>query len=336
MSAWYEAILVAHERTLQTASDTSSMGLPLWDRTARQIRRERNGAVGVERLTLSKKLYKHLKKIKVERGLNEMAKGGNIFKLFTGRQKPVSTVVDATGLILSKDDIIKKLETHLGKKVLAVPSSSWVCPLTTPSIDTPLQSYLPRGFAFSRLRETIGKGVGLDGMVPDVLKVVPDSWLEQLPMLLDGDYTSHLLPASSYMQQRMLPLPKVQKPKVTIEQFGGIVVSGITRSMTTSMLLASLAQYLTHVSAFSFAYVANRGAQGLQLALSQSTLLMRKWFGEVALAKFDVRAAFDSVPWQKLLQVLVKWGVPESLAYMTLHAQMSGFTLHWDGNKSSC
>eukprot|EP00971_Amphidinium_carterae_P236208 4687805-Amphidinium_carterae.1 len=48
ISAWCEAILVARERTLQIVSVTSSMGLLLWDTTARQIRREPNGAEEVE------------------------------------------------------------------------------------------------------------------------------------------------------------------------------------------------------------------------------------------------------------------------------------------------
>eukprot|EP00971_Amphidinium_carterae_P151243 2998556-Amphidinium_carterae.1 len=116
MSAWYEAVQLAHQRTCQTAPSPTSIALPLWDRTAGQLREARSRAVGVDRMVLSKKLYKHLRQLKAERRLGEMTKGGNIFKMFTGRPKLVSTVVDATGTALAKDEIMKALENHLGIK----------------------------------------------------------------------------------------------------------------------------------------------------------------------------------------------------------------------------
>eukprot|EP00971_Amphidinium_carterae_P331688 6465419-Amphidinium_carterae.4 len=137
--------------------------------------RSRSRAVGIERLTFSKKLYKNLEKLEVERRLDEIAKDGNLLKLFTGRPKLVSTVVDATGLILSKAD--QAIGDSFGEKAICV--------------------------------ELLAKG-------SDVLKVVPDSWLEQLPILLDRDYTGHQLPASNYVQQKMLPL---QNPRSSYKRW---------------------------------------------------------------------------------------------------------------------
>eukprot|EP00971_Amphidinium_carterae_P152743 3027406-Amphidinium_carterae.1 len=61
------------------------------------------------------------------------------------------------------------------------------------------------------------------------------------------------------------------------------------------VLLHSLGQYLTHICTFYFAYVPDRGAQTLQLLLSQATTLMRKWCGEVTVLKTDIASAFAVV-----------------------------------------
>eukprot|EP00971_Amphidinium_carterae_P069566 1376787-Amphidinium_carterae.1 len=102
--------------------------------------------------------------------------------------------------------------------------------------------------------------------------------------------------------------------------FRGIVISALGRSMVAAAIL----QALGHLE-ISFAHVAVKGAQGLQLTMSQMTALMKKWYGECAIGEVDIQAAFDGFKWQHLLHTLLKRGVPEGLAYMTIHSQMSGY-----------
>eukprot|EP00971_Amphidinium_carterae_P065847 1304840-Amphidinium_carterae.3 len=76
------------------------------------------------------------------------------------------------------------------------------------------------------------------------------------------------------------------------------------------------------------------GAQGLQLALSQATTLMRKWYGEGTVLKTDIASAFDVVSWERIFGALRKKGVPEDMAHLVIHTQMLGYVLQWHGEQS--
>eukprot|EP00971_Amphidinium_carterae_P336760 6473299-Amphidinium_carterae.1 len=62
---------------------------------------------------------------------------------------------------------------------------------------------------------------------------------------------------------------------------------------------------------------------------------MRKWYGQCAIGKVDIQAAFDAVPWGRLLHSLLKRRVPESLAFLVIQSQMFGFRLVWGSTQSA-
>eukprot|EP00971_Amphidinium_carterae_P338392 6475694-Amphidinium_carterae.1 len=61
---------------------------------------------------------------------------------------------------------------------------------------------------------------------------------------------------------------------------------------------------------------------------------MRKWYGEVAVLKTDITSAFDVVPWDRIFGALRRRGVPEAMAHLVIHTQMSGFVMQWHGEQS--
>eukprot|EP00971_Amphidinium_carterae_P330724 6463897-Amphidinium_carterae.1 len=63
---------------------------------------------------------------------------------------------------------------------------------------------------------------------------------------------------------------------------------------------------------------------------------MTTWYGECALVKLDVTAAFDTVPWDKIYEALVANEVPPALATALLHLQQSGFVSEWEGVQGEC
>eukprot|EP00971_Amphidinium_carterae_P323786 6434867-Amphidinium_carterae.1 len=226
-------------------------------------------------------------------------------------------------------------ETHLGSKVNAIPVHQWHSPfpIVTPSAVDGMFSGVA-SLEPKTMRAKLGRGMGIDGIDPRIAHVLPDTWLSCLPGLIENSYAQNHVVATDLTLQRLRPIPKMRKRRLTVKDFRGIAVSGFPRMMMTMVLLHSLGQYLTHVCPFSFAYVPNRGAQGLQLVLSQATTLMRKWYGEVTVLKTDIASAFDVVPWERIFGALCKKGVPEDMAHLVIHTQMSGYVLQWHGEQS--
>eukprot|EP00971_Amphidinium_carterae_P104772 2074797-Amphidinium_carterae.1 len=95
-------------------------------------------------------------------------------------------------------------------------------------------------------------------------------------------------------------------------------------------MLAAIAQYITRDSPISFAYAANRNAESLQLSFAQATKLMQKRYGHVAIAKTDISAAFDTVPWGSLHSALCKQNIPSNLATALVQLKIAGFQLEWE------
>eukprot|EP00971_Amphidinium_carterae_P188334 3738454-Amphidinium_carterae.1 len=135
--------------------------------------------------------------------------------------------------------------------------------------------------------------------------------------------------------QKLRPIPKKPKSKLGVSDFRGISISNVTRALCSSALLYALETYLTVHCPLSFAYASNKSADALQMCLSHATRIMSKWYGEVAVVKLDVRAAFDAVPWSELYKALLANGVPSALASAILQLQQSGFVLEWAGERSA-
>eukprot|EP00971_Amphidinium_carterae_P331151 6464548-Amphidinium_carterae.1 len=99
-------------------------------------------------------------------------------------------------------------------------------------------------------------------------------------------------------------------------------------------MLEALAGYVVAHSPLAYAYAENKSAESLQLTLSQATRTMAKWYGEVSIGKIDVKAAFDTTPWEAIYNALLSKGVPPQLASALLQLQQSGFVLVWEGTRS--
>eukprot|EP00971_Amphidinium_carterae_P313620 6233337-Amphidinium_carterae.1 len=295
-----------------------------WDDIAKGLRDARQKVHGWERRQLSKQLYLHLKTVKAKAKLKEcMDKRAGLFNAF-GRGATRRTIpISEEGSLLKPHEAILEFERQLGAKVLAMKEIS--CNENNFSFHVDASADLFADIqcpTVRHYRSHIGKGKGLDEISPLTVKYIPEEWLVCLPKCFQTSFTQGAVAAANWNSQRMIPLPKQKRAKLTAQNYRGIAISNVTRGLSTVLLLQAIHHHFTDDSPISFAYTSNRNAESLQLCLAQATRVMTKWYGEVCVAKTDISSAFDTVPWSKLLTALTK-KLPEQLAVALLQTQLA-------------
>eukprot|EP00971_Amphidinium_carterae_P326367 6457099-Amphidinium_carterae.1 len=247
LRSWRDALVEVSEEVSNRVVSVGSVAWKAWDTYARELRLKRNRAKGNERVRLSKMLYGYLRQRKVDQQL-KLCKGRSLFALSKGRAIFQSVLVDANGgSALSPNEALGVFEKHLGSKVNAIPVSRWKSPfpIVNPSAVDGMFSGVA-GMEPKTMRAKIGKGRGIDGIDPNIARVLPDEWLLCLPELIVQSYAQNDIVGTDLTLQRMRPIPKSRKRRLTVQEFRGVAVSGFPRMMMTMVLLHSLGQYLTH------------------------------------------------------------------------------------------
>eukprot|EP00971_Amphidinium_carterae_P161286 3198127-Amphidinium_carterae.1 len=329
LQEWHDHISRAAENV---ASNTPTPHRkPLVDSTAHRIRELRNNSHGVLRRELSKTLYAHLKRSRTMRLVADITSRSTslLFPRFRRvRAQRKVTILDTNGVVIDDRDVLCRMEEQLAGKINAVPVQCWPSRSGIGRIDAKTLPW-PSPSSF---RSITGKSIGLTGPSTRVVKALPDKWLQGLPVCMCNDAAIGSLADASYNVQKLIPLPKINKAKVAINQFRGIAVSGFTRSLYTFGILQLLKSWLPVAAPFSFAFTSNRSANALQLALSTCVTQMLNWEGSACVAKLDIAAAFDSVPWHLIATALNSHGFPIPLIDLVLQSQKAGFVLHYNGD----
>eukprot|EP00971_Amphidinium_carterae_P054551 1074765-Amphidinium_carterae.1 len=336
MQEWQQAVLQATAVATAALPRGKSNRKNGWDEKALELWSKRHDTVGVDRIALSKQLYAHLKKKKAMQKLQECADNKRgLFGVFSKPPSKKVLLVDDDNKRLPQEEAIHTLENTLGAKIAATKDRDWVHNI-----------FIHEGWDFKNLftnstlpsvkeyRARIGRGSGLDHMHPMIIKHLPDNWLTCIPNCLQTSLLVGDVATASWNSQRMKPLPKLNKARLTAKSFRGIAISNVVRGLSTIVFLKALADYITSSSPLSFAYAKNRNAESLQLCLGHATKLMGKYYGQCCLAKSDISAAFDTVDWERLKTALCKRGLPENMAVALVQSQMSGYCLYWEGVES--
>eukprot|EP00971_Amphidinium_carterae_P003481 68555-Amphidinium_carterae.1 len=136
-----------------------------------------------------------------------------------------------------------------------------------------------------------------------------------------ADAARGTLADANYKVQKMIPLPKLGVANVSYNQFRGIAVSSVTRTLYTIAILHLLRRFLPVAQPFTFAYAPNRSANTLQVALGTSVQHMLHWEGNACVAKLDISAAFDSVLLQLIATALHHHGLLVPFIDLVLQSQ---------------
>eukprot|EP00971_Amphidinium_carterae_P127179 2520238-Amphidinium_carterae.1 len=77
------------------------------------------------------------------------------------------------------------------------------------------------------MKSRIGKGIGIDGIKPEILKHLPDTWCQIIPKCFSNSCLRDDIIGTRWSLQRMRPIPKQNKGKLQCKYYRGIVVSGV-------------------------------------------------------------------------------------------------------------
>eukprot|EP00971_Amphidinium_carterae_P137625 2727636-Amphidinium_carterae.1 len=99
--------------------------------------------------------------------------------------------------------------------------------------------------------------MGIDKMRPHVIKRLPEDWLTSIPTCFANSFQENDIAGADWNSQKLVPIPKLNKAKLTVKYFRGIAVSNVARSLCTTAMLVAIAQDITRDSPISFAYAAN-------------------------------------------------------------------------------
>eukprot|EP00971_Amphidinium_carterae_P121506 2406339-Amphidinium_carterae.1 len=94
------------------------------DADAQTLRSRRNNARGLERITLSKQLYAHLKRMRMQRMLEGLSKNNfsAIFPKYNQyKAKRKTVLVNEQGRALTPTEGLQQLQKKLGQKIQAIP-----------------------------------------------------------------------------------------------------------------------------------------------------------------------------------------------------------------------
>eukprot|EP00971_Amphidinium_carterae_P189311 3757798-Amphidinium_carterae.1 len=155
-------------------------------------------------------------------------------------------VVDANGVPMKPVEALEAFQNSLGGKVKAIRKEEWrdehttfpqVGDLAFDVVDLP---------AVKHFRAKVGKGVGPDGMQSQVVKGLPDKWLEGIPKCFENSFAALNVALADWNMQRMRPIPKISKSKLEAKYFRGIAISNVARALCATTLLHALGNYFTN------------------------------------------------------------------------------------------